>query len=110
MDNVDITFLKPGWQLTAAARAECEELSRRLADPQDLEDGFLAVAVDEMTTDMIDRIDAIALKALGFDPSCTKPAASVEEPALNSHFSANPADLTAFLLSSTDQPRWLRNP
>lgn len=110
MENVPISFHKPAFRLTAAAMAMADELAHRIADPQNLEDGMLAVAVDEIIAGMIQQADASALKALGFEPVCSQSASAMQIPPVNSHFSANPADLTASLLSSTDQPRWLRNP
>ena len=114
MDSIDITFHKPAYRLTAAAQALSLEHWCRISNPQDLDDGLLAVAHDEILAEasasMEQSMEARLLESLGLQPACTASAAAVQNPAPNSHFSANPADLTAFLLSSTDQPRWLSNP
>lgn len=50
---MNITFHPPTFQLSP----EMAELSARIADPQDLEDGLLAVRYDEAAADIIRRMD-----------------------------------------------------
>lgn len=64
MENFSVTILPPFWTLTPDAQALSDELARRIADPQDLEDGLLAVYCDEIIADMIHQSDYRVLSAL----------------------------------------------
>lgn len=96
MENFDITFHKPAFALKREVAAELEEYERRVSDPQDLEDGLLAVEHDE--------VKARVLAALVADSNARIAAAfGLSAPAPN--FSKLPVE-TALSDPGFPEPRW----
>lgn len=60
IEYATISYERNVISLSPAAKAEMEDVFRRLNDPQDLEDGLLCVAYDEAREEMIRLADEYA--------------------------------------------------